>query len=146
MLNPKLIQSLGDTFTIAYQYVQNHLRQLIDNEQWEHLILNEKELQEIIAQTAEYKRLCRNENFEDVDYKDTLVLIVKFWKKYYNELSAWWILVEPAYLTQPSSAAAERTLSIFTIIMTNNMKNSLTDVIEGSMMLVMNKEEENLHD
>ena len=38
---------------------------------------------EIIAQ------ICRNENIEDVDYKViTLVLIVKFWKKYYNELSA----------------------------------------------------------
>ena len=43
-----------------------------------------------------------------------------------------------AYLTQPSSSATERALSVFTRIMTDNMKNALIDVIEGSMMVVIN--------
>ena len=37
-----------------------------------------------------------------------------------------------------SSSAAERALSVFTRIMTDNMKNALIDVIEGSMMVVIN--------
>jgi hypothetical protein len=137
ILNPKYVQSLGDRFTT--DFVRNHLRQLIDNETWEHL-LNENQLLQIIEQTADYKRLCRDEDYEDVDYKDTLKRITAFWKTHHNILSAWWELVEKAYLTQPSSCAAERALSVFTRIMTDNMKNALIDVTEGSMMVCINDE------
>ena len=141
ILNPKHVKSLGDLFTV--NFVQSELRQLINNEKWEH-ILNEEQLQQIIQQTADYRRLCNDENYEDLDYKDILKRIVKFWKTHHNVLSAWWILVERAYLTQPSSCAAERALSVFTRIMTNNMKNSLLDITEGSMMLNINSDEDEI--
>jgi hypothetical protein len=137
ILNPKYVKSLGDRFTTVF--VQNHLRLLTDNESWEHL-LSEIHFNQIIEQVAEYRRLCHDENYEDVNYEDTLKRIVAFWKTHRNELSAWWVLVEKAYLTQPSSCAAERALSVFTRIMTENMKNSLIDVIEGSMMVAFNEE------
>ena len=94
ILNPKYVKSLGDRFTT--DFVRNHLRQLIDNEKWEHL-LNENQLLEIIEQTAEYRRLCRDEDYENVDYKDTLKRILAFWKTHHDTLSAWWVLVEKAY-------------------------------------------------
>ena len=139
ILNPKFVKSLGDNFTTAY--VENHLRQLIQNERWQH-ILNNQQLLRIIDQTSEYKRLCRNEDDENLDYKDSLKRIVAFWKTHRDALSAWWVLVEPAYLTQPSSCAAERALSVFTRCMTDNMKNALIDVIEGSMMLAINTDDD----
>lgn len=139
ILNPKYVQSLGDNFTTAF--VRDHLRQLIDTQAWQY-ILTEEQLLSILDQTAEYKRLCRNEDFEDLDYKDTLKRIVEFWKVHHNPLSAWWVLVEMAYLTQPSSCAAERALSVFTRVMTENMKNALTDIVEGSMMLAINDKDD----
>ena len=140
ILNPKYVQSLGATFTGAY--VRTQLQQLINDEGWAH-ILSEQQLLQIIEQTAEYKRLCSNEDFEDMDYKDILKRIVQFWKTHHVSLCAWWILVERAYLTQPSSCAAERALSVFTRIMTENMKNSLIDLIEGTMMLNINDDGDN---
>ena len=114
---------------------------MIDDERWAH-ILREQQLLQIIEQTAEYKRLCSNEDFEDMDYKDILIRIVQFWKTHHASLSAWWILVERAYLTQPSSCAAERALSVFTRIMTENMKHALIDLIEGTMMLNINNDDD----
>ena len=75
ILNPKYVQSLGERFTT--NLVETQLRQLIGNEKWNHL-LNENQLLQIIDQTADYRRLCRNEDFEDMDYKDTLIRIVSF--------------------------------------------------------------------
>lgn len=135
ILNPKYVKSLDDTFTTGF--VETELRKLIDTEKWAH-ILNEEQLQQIISQTTEYKRLCSNENFEDLDYRDILKRIVLFWKTNHDALSAWWVLVERAYLTQSSSASAERALSVITRVLTNNMKNALNDVVEGSMMLIIN--------
>ena len=100
--------------------------------------ISEIQLQNIISKVAEYKVLCSNEDFEDVDYKDRLIRILEFWDIHHNELSAWWVLVERAYLFQPSSCAAERALSIFSRIMTSDMKNSLIDLSEGVMMLNIN--------
>jgi hypothetical protein len=139
ILNPKFVKSLGDNFTTAY--VETQLHQLIQNERWQH-ILNRQQSLRIIEQTAEYKRLCRNEDDENLGYKDSLKRIVAFWKTHRHALSAWWVLVEPAYLTQPSSCAAERALSVFTRCMTDNMKNALIDVIEGSMMLAINDDDD----
>ena len=101
ILNPKFVKSMGNRFTTAY--VESELHPLL-NVNGIHGI-SEIQLQNIISKVAEYKVLCSNEDFEDVDYKDTLIRILEFWDIHHNELSAWWVLVERAYLFQPSSCA-----------------------------------------
>ena len=68
----------------------------------------------------------------------TRVSICKWWKAHEGTFPIWTAVLKKCLLVQPSSAAAQRVLSLLENSFSKNQAKALEDYIEGSLMLQYN--------
>ena len=100
----------------------------------------------LLAQLSAYKNHCANfdiAHYNSLDYKEKCRMLDSFWSFEYAEFPAWTKLARNLQLLQPSSAFVERVFSQLKLILDRGgMEGALLDLIEGSLMLVVNSKAE----
>lgn len=158
--NPAFVHTKGQTFDIAYitpflDWLQDGMKSTTGVVVRDDVLIESSPSQQkfwradrvgLMAQLPAYKQHCANFDiaaYNALDYKEKCRMLDAFWSYDYAEFTAWTKLARNFQLLQPSSAFVERIFSQLKLILDRGgMEGALLDLIEGSLMLVVNGKEE----
>jgi hypothetical protein len=157
--NPAFVHTKGQTFDIAFitpflDWLQDGMRSTTGVVRDDVLIESSPSKLKfwradrlgLMTQLPAYKQHCANFDiaaYNTLDYKEKCRMLDTFWSYDYAEFPAWTKLARNFQLLQPSSAFVERIFSQLKLILERGgMEGALLDLIEGSLMLVVNGNEE----
>jgi hypothetical protein len=159
MCNPAFVLNRGESFDYNFitpfvDFLQDGMRTTYPFRRDDVLVENTPSVAKfwradrpgLMAQLQAYKQCCAAfdlARYNTLDYKEKCRMLDDFWSYDYVDFPAWTKLARNLQLLQPSSAFVERVFShLKRILDRDGMERALLDLIEGTLMLVVNGKSE----